>query len=132
MKDLILTIPQNNRYLQTAFENLNESERINKLQDMVEVYDACVGDLNIQEGLITVERFVEKYKENDKTEILKVKEGLIASILESIQAIDECNIDAHVYEDDNNYIFVDEDSRLGKMIVYKRYIQAIEELIKNQ
>ena len=132
MKDLILTIPQNNRYLQTAFENLNESERINKLQDMVEVYDACVGDLNIQEGLITVERFVEKYKENDKTEILKVKEGLIASILESIQAIDECNIDAHVYEDDNNYIFVDEDSRLGMMIVYKRYVQAIEELIKNK
>ena len=132
MKDLILTIPQNNRYLQTAFENLNESERINKLQDMVEVYDACVGDLNIQEGLITVERFVEKHKEKDKTELLKIKEGLIASILESIQAIDECNIDAHVYEDDNNYIFVDEDSRLGKMIVYKRYIQAIEELIKKK
>ena len=132
MKDLILTIPQNNRYLQTAFENLNESERINKLQDMVEVYDACVGNLNIQEGLITIERFVEKHKEKDKTELLKIKEGLIASILESIQAIDECNIDAHIYEDDKNHIFVDEDSRLGKMIVYKRYVQAIEELIKNK
>lgn len=134
-KIIELTITENDGFLYEFIKDCKNIEYVKMyLRYAAELYRFCNSDCDIQKEHLNPENYrVRILKSKTKAELIKIKNELEKDILLYVSDFhpDECDYGI-MRGLDTEYRFINENSRLGFIILYSNYIKMINDILKEK